>query len=271
MRPQLSPPEIIKAMPENAPAEPSTWHSNLENRLQQFQKTEALGRASMEVLHEINNMLSIITSASELLALEVRDGSALGHVNSIQHATERAAMLTEQFLHLGVPKSEPSQSKIIDLNPTIQNMLPMLECLLSRNVHIQFRLSEHPVQAALDPSDLEHILVNFIINARDAMEKEGTIRIETDVMELHTDFRHDHGTIPEGTYSRLKVRDTGTGMSEQTRIRLFDPFYTTKDPGHGSGLGMTIIHGILLNTSGYVTVWTEEGEGTQFEVYWPLP
>jgi signal transduction histidine kinase len=256
--------------PGPGPSEPQggSWHGELEVRLLQFQKLEALGRLAMGIAHEFNNLIGVVMGYSELALHRLPDADPVsGDLQEIRRAAERAAALTQQLLTFG--RRRTAQASVLDLNAVLRDMVPMLQCLLRKEIDLQTDLAPGLGLVEADPGQIEQVLMNLVVNARDATGKGGTITLTTDNAELAEPLAHPHGVVPAGSYVRLGVRDTGSGMTADTLARVFEPFFSTKEPGKGTGLGLPIVAGIVRHAGGHVTVTSEAGRGTTFHVYWP--
>ncbi|OGS36775.1 MAG: hypothetical protein A2506_01655 [Elusimicrobia bacterium RIFOXYD12_FULL_66_9] len=240
----------------------------LEADLRQSQKMDAIGRLAGGVAHDFNNILTSILGYCSLLKGQVASAAAHADLDEIQTSGERAAALTHQLLAFS--RNQTLTPKVLDLNVVVAEMERMLKRVLSENVALTCRLSPELGRVKADKSQLEQIILNLAVNARDAMPGGGSLTIETAHRDLDED---DCGSLPDarpGRYARLTVTDTGTGMDARTRERIFEPFFTTKELGRGTGLGLSMVYGIVRQSGGYVAVRSEPGRGASFEVYLPI-
>jgi PAS domain S-box-containing protein len=247
-----------------------TERKQFDDRVRQSQKMEALGRLAGGIAHDFNNLLGVIVGFSELMVNEIKPGSAL-HSFALEtlKAGNQAASLTQQLLAFS--RSQVLQPKILQLNASLANMEVLLSRLLPENIKLICKPGEALGRIKADPSQLEQVLLNLAVNARDAMPNGGELTIETQSVVI--DKFHAEGTqgqrISPGAYVQLSVGDTGTGIDERTKARLFEPFFTTKLIGKGTGLGLATVYGIVKQSGGYVTVQSRLGRGTTFNVYFP--
>ena len=246
-----------------------TEQKNMEARLQQAQKMEAVGQLASGVAHDFNNLLGIIMGCTELALLRLEAGSPIARkLFDVKAAAQRAATLTRQLLQFS--RQEISEPRNLDLNSTVTISERFLRRLIHENVEIECLLSKDRPIVTIDPGHLEQVMMNLVVNARDAMPHGGRIRIETGLADL-TSASLDPGFQPrEGQYALLTVSDTGEGMDVATKARIFEPFFTTKERGKGTGLGLATVHGIVRQAGGHVTVYSEVGHGTTFKIFLPL-
>jgi PAS domain S-box-containing protein len=240
----------------------------LEDQLRQAQKMEAVGRLAGGVAHDFNNLLMVIGGHGELLADEGRKSPAVKkHADAILKAADRAGTLTRQLLAFG--RKQVLQPRVLDLNAVVQDTGKLLHRLIGE--HIELVVVLHPALGRLraDPGQIEQVLMNLAINARDAMPNGGRLTIETRNIRLDEEYRRDHPAVIPGDYIELAVTDTGVGMDEKTRAQVFEPFFTTKSLGQGTGLGLATVYGIVKQSGGYVWVYSELGRGSSFKVYLP--
>ena len=240
----------------------------LEEQAIHAEKMEAVERLAGGVAGDFNNVLTVITGYGELLRAEVPPASpARRFVDEIIHAGERAAGLTRHLLAFS--RGTTAQPRILDLNTVVGGMEPMLRRLLGDDIELILLASPTPGRIRADPSQIEQVIVNLATNSRDAMPRGGKVVIETANVDLEDGPASKDLAVKPGSYVMLALSDTGVGMDAETRSRLFEPFFTTKAPGKGSGLGLATVYGAIKQSDGQVTVYSEPGCGTIFEVYLP--
>jgi len=240
----------------------------LEAQLQQAQKMEAVGRLAGGVAHDFNNLLTVILGFSELLLADLGPGDPHRiNVAEIQKAGTMAASLTHQLLAFS--RQELVAPKVLDLNVVVGELRPMLERLISEDVEVILRLSSTAAMVNADRAQLEQVVMNLAVNARDAMAKGGRLTIATRHVDLDDGYATTHVGVIPGPRVALTVTDTGTGMAPEVQAHLFEPFFTTKAKGHGTGLGLATVHGIVKQSGGSIGVYSELGLGTSFTVYLP--
>ena len=249
-------------------AEDVTERRQLEAQLRQAQKMEAIGQLAGGVAHDFNNLLTVINGYSELLLDAVGDRPELREpVDEIRKAGERSASLTRQLLAFS--RQQVLSPKILDVNEVVQDIDKMLRRLIGEDVALTTVL-HHPLGSVkADRGQLEQVLLNLAVNARDAMPHGGELTIETREVELSEGFAASRPGVAPGRYIALAVTDSGVGMSDEVKRRLFEPFFTTKDPGKGTGLGLAVAHGFVKQSGGCVEVRSEPGAGACFTVYLP--
>lgn len=240
-----------------------------EARLRQSQKMEGIGQLAGGIAHDFNNLLTVINSYSEMLLGEVgfhnlflRNG-----LDQIKEAGHRAASLTRQLL--AFTRQQVLEPKILDLNESVSNMAKLLRRLIGEDIALV--LCPHPAlgRVKVDPGQVEQIIMNLAVNARDAMPGGGQLTIETMNVELNSVDAHQRPSVEPGAYVMLGVSDTGCGMDADTQTRMFEPFFTTKGPGKGTGLGLATVHGIVKQSGGSIGVSSDLGKGTTFKIYLP--
>ncbi len=246
----------------------SDW-KRMEQQLVQSQKMDAVGRLAGGIAHDFNNLLTVINGYSALLG-ERQDlpKDMAADLSSIHRAGERATALTGQLLAFS--RKQSMQPKNIDLNATVKDVEPMLRRLIREDVELDSVLKSEVLPVKADPNQIEQVLMNLVINARDAIEGKGTITIETAEVEFEQDTALLHGVQVAGKFAMIAVSDTGKGMSAETQQRIFEPFFTTKEAGKGTGLGLATVYGIVKQSGGSIWVYSELGTGTVFKVYLPL-
>jgi PAS domain S-box-containing protein len=241
----------------------------LEAQLRQAQKMEAIGRLAGGVAHDFNNLLTVITGRSELLRRRLLPDDPLRrHVDLIQKTSERAAALTQQLLAFS--RKQVLQPRVLDLNTVAASMEKMLRRLIGDHIELLTRLAPDLGRVRADRGQLEQVILNLAVNARDAMAEGGQLTVETANATLDEVFVRQHAGARAGAFVLLAVTDTGVGMDAETRAHLFEPFFTTKGVGRGTGLGLATVYGIVKQSGGYVAVTSEPGHGSRFEIYLPL-
>jgi PAS domain S-box-containing protein len=242
-----------------------TERKRLEDQLRQSQKLEAIGSLAGGVAHDFNNLLSVIASYAELLTQSVTDATALEDLREIQGATERAAGLTKQLLDFS--RKQVLMPTVLDLNRLVTEMENMLGRVISKDIQLKSRLGPNVGRVKVDRGQVDQVLMNLVVNARDAMPNGGKVTIET--LDVVLGENVDGVAVTPGRYAVLRVSDTGTGMDAETQARLFEPFFTTKETGKGTGLGLATVHGIVKQSGGQITVTSALGRGTSFTIYLP--
>jgi two-component system cell cycle sensor histidine kinase/response regulator CckA len=246
-----------------------------ETQLVQAQKLESLGRLAGGIAHDFNNMLFAILGYAELLSQDLSPDqhakldveTARKSVDGISHAAERAATLTQQLLAFG--RRQVVSPKVLDLNDAVRSVEPMLHRLIGENLTLVVKLDSAARQLRADPGQLDQILVNLVLNARDAMPDGGTVTIETGTAVFDESYAIERFEVMAGSYVLLAVSDTGQGMDHETSQHVFEPFYTTKEVGKGTGLGLATIYGIVRQAGGHIWLYSEPGHGTTFKLYFP--
>ena len=242
--------------------------THLEDQLRQSQKMEAVGRLAGGVAHDFNNLLMVIRGRSELLLHHVKEGEPLRrHIALIRETAERAVALTQQLLMFS--RKGVLRPQVVDLNAVVTGMAAMLRRLIGEHIELAVCPGPELRRVLADPSQLEQVVMNLTVNARDAMPQGGRLTVETANTTLDEEFARTHTGARAGAYVMLTVSDTGVGMDAETRAHLFEPFFTTKGPGQGTGLGLAMVYGIVKQHRGYITVDSESGGGATFTIYLP--
>ena len=245
-----------------------TERRRLEEHLRQSQKMEAVGRLAGGIAHDFNNLLTAIRGFSDLvLASMAADDPCRPDVGEICGAADRAAALTRQLLTFS--RKQVLEPTILDVNETARSFEKMMARVLGEDISLVTKLEPNIGLVKADPGQLDQVLMNLAVNARDAMPNGGTLTIETADFHLDADEARRYGGVAPGRYIMLAVTDTGVGMDAETQARIFEPFFTTKDQGKGTGLGLSTVYGIVQQSGGHVAVRSEPGRGTTFKVYLP--
>jgi two-component system cell cycle sensor histidine kinase/response regulator CckA len=245
-----------------------TGRRQLEDQLRQAQKMEAVGMLAGGVAHDFNNLLTIISGYSQLILNNLSPTDPNRHsAEQIMKAGERAAALTKQLLAFS--RRQVLQPRVFELNKLVTSLSTMLQRLIGEDVELRLVLPSEVGRVSADPGQIEQVLMNLAVNARDAMPQGGILTIETSNRQIGEDYTGRHITVKPGNYIQLSVSDTGSGMDQATKARLFEPFFTTKAPGRGTGLGLSTVFGIVKQSGGNVEVYSEPGHGTSVKVYLP--
>jgi PAS domain S-box-containing protein len=240
----------------------------LEEQLRQSQKMEAIGRLAGGIAHDFNNMLTIIKGYSQLSLSELKEGHPLReNLEGIQKATDRAADLIRKILAFS--RRQVMEMRVLDLNTLLMDLDKLLRRIIGEDIELVTVLAEDLGRVKVDPGQIEQVILNLAINAKDAMPNGGKLTIETTNAELDETYTRSHLAVTPGHYVMLSVSDTGAGMSPEVRERIFEPFYTTKEKGKGTGLGLSTVYGIVKQSAGNIWVYSEPGQGTTFKIYLP--
>jgi two-component system, cell cycle sensor histidine kinase and response regulator CckA len=245
-----------------------TGRRQLEEQLRQSQKMESVGMLAGGVAHDFNNLLTIISGYSQLIMNALQPGDPNHYAaEQILKAGERAATLTQQLLAFS--RRQVLQPRVLDLNKLVTALSTMLRRLIGEDIDLQLVLRPDLGMVSADPGQIEQVLMNLVVNARDAMPKGGTVTIETANVELDESYTGRHLVVKPGPYAQIAVSDNGGGMDEATQARLFEPFFTTKGVGRGTGLGLSTVFGIVKQSGGNVDVYSVPNRGTSVKVYLP--
>ncbi|MGI5818499.1 MAG: PAS domain S-box protein [Armatimonadota bacterium] len=245
-----------------------TQSHELQEQLRRVQRMDAVGTLAGGIAHDFNNVLTAIIGHADLLAAECEEGGvARWHTTQIAENAERASRLTRQLLAFA--RRQQSKPQVVDLNRLIRNMQEMLRRIVPENIDLKLDLSSDLGYTESDPAQVEQIVMNLVLNARDAMPDGGELRITTTNATLIRDSFSELFNAGPGEYVTLQVADTGVGMEEETEAHIFEPFFTTKESTGGTGLGLSTVYGLVTQNSGAVTVYTEVGKGTLFKIYLP--
>jgi PAS domain S-box-containing protein len=241
---------------------------SLEEQLRHSQKLEAVGRLAGGIAHDFNNLLTAINGYCDLILDDLGAQDPLrSDLLEIRKAGERAATLTRQLLAFS--RKQVLEPRVINLNSIVQGMDNMLRRLLGEDIKLHMHFQPNLGLVKADPGQLEQVILNLAVNARDAMPKGGELTIETSNAVLDEDYARTHEAVVPGLYSLLAVSDTGCGMDSETQAHLFEPFFTTKDPGKGTGLGLSMVYGIVKQSGGSIWVYSEPNQGSTFKIYLP--
>lgn len=242
---------------------------HLEEQFRQAQKMEAVGRLSGGIAHDFNNLLGIIIGYAEALQEQLQPGDALrASADEIFSAGTRAASLTQQLLAFS--RQQVLDPTVLDLNAVVSNMNTLLRRVIGEDIELTTALDWDLGRVKADHSQLDQVILNLAVNARDAMPKGGKLMIKTETVVLDAEFERQHSyPVKRGRYVCLTVTDTGVGMNAETKAKAFEPFFTTKERGKGTGLGLSTVYGVVKQSGGYIDVESAPGEGTSFQIYLP--
>jgi nitrogen-specific signal transduction histidine kinase/CheY-like chemotaxis protein len=240
--------------------------AELQAKLAQSQKLEAIGQLAGGIAHDFNNLLMVIMAQTELLSMGLKDAEA-ERAESIMNSARRAAELTGQLLAFS--RKQTIQPRVTSMNQLVNGVSDMLQRLVREDIDVHVALQGEPWPVKTDRSQFEQVIMNLVVNARDAMPDGGRLTIETGNVEIRDEYLATHPFVPAGNFALLAVTDTGTGMSDEVKARLFEPFFTTKEPGKGTGLGLSMVYGIVKQGGGFIWVYSELGKGTSFKIYLP--
>ncbi len=242
--------------------------SRLEAQLLHAQKMEAVGRLAGSIAHDFNNVLSVILSYCGLLLSDLRPMDPIrADLETVQQAGQRAALLTRQLLAFS--RQQLLSARVVDLNELVESAQQMFARLLGEDVEVVTYYDRRLPRVKVDPGQVDQVIMNLLVNARDAMPMGGKLTIETKRCVLDGSYASTHFDVTPGTYAMLAISDTGAGMSQDVQARIFEPFFTTKGPEKGTGLGLSTVFGIVKQSGGSVWVYSEPGQGTTFRIYFP--
>jgi two-component system cell cycle sensor histidine kinase/response regulator CckA len=244
-----------------------TDRRRLTEQLRQAQKMEAVGQLAGGVAHDFNNLLTVISGYGQMARQRIGVGPGSEELTEVLHAADRASQLTGQLLAFS--RRQRLTPVLLDLNEITKALLPMLRRLIREDIELAMLAQDRLPAVLADRGQIEQIIVNLAVNARDAMPTGGTLTIETQTIELDNAYARTHADVTPGSYACLTVTDTGTGMSPEIMARIFEPFFTTKDLGHGTGLGLATVYGIAAQSGGRIDVYSEPGLGTTFKLALP--
>jgi two-component system, cell cycle sensor histidine kinase and response regulator CckA len=241
----------------------------LEEQLRQTQRMEAVGQLAGGVAHDFNNLLTAIMGTCDLIELSAARGlDTSRYVEDIRVASTKAASLTRQLLAFS--RKQVLQPRQLDLNHVVSEMDSLLRRIIGEDIEFVTALAEDLGPVLADPGQLEQVVMNLVVNARDALPGGGKVTLETAEVHLDDDYARDHPDIAPGPHALLSITDNGVGMTEEEQTRAFDPFFTTKEVGKGTGLGLATVYGVVKQSGGHIWLYSEPGEGTTFKIYLPV-
>jgi signal transduction histidine kinase/DNA-binding response OmpR family regulator len=244
-----------------------TGHKRLEEELRQSQKMEAVGLLAGGIAHDFNNVLNVIIGYSKLLLQKLPEGDRTHRqVSEICKAGERAAGLTQQLLAFS--RKQVLQPRVVNFADTLREMDALVRRVIGEDIEVTTKIHDDVARVKIDPSQVQQVILNLVVNARDAMPKGGKLTLELSNAELDASYARIHNTAP-GSYVMLAVSDNGCGMSPEVRERAFEPFFTTKEVGSGTGLGLATVYGIVRQSGGHIWLYSEPGVGTTFKIFFP--
>jgi len=245
-----------------------TGQKRAEEQLRVSQKMEAVGRLAGGIAHDFNNILGIVLSCCELLRSRISPNGAAQYIDNIQEAAKRGASLTRQLLTFS-RRQVGLQPRLLDLNDSLKEVVKLLRPLMGDDVQIIVRHGAEAAVVESDPAQLDQIVLNIAVNARDAMPKGGKLILETSLQDFDVALAEQHPPMKPGKYVVMAISDNGIGMDQETLVRIFEPFFTTKGQGKGTGLGLATVYGIVKQSGGHIWVYSEVGRGTTFKIYLP--
>jgi PAS domain S-box-containing protein len=250
-------------------AQDITEKKRLEEQLHHVQKMESIGTLAGGIAHDFNNLLTAIIGNAQLaLALAAENDALRERLLEIEKAGERAGELTRQLLIFS--RRQKIERRLININDTIGDFLKMLHRIIGEDVEVQFLTDANLPMVMIDPGQIEQVIMNLAVNARDAMHGGGQLIIEIHTLTLDSSYCQDHALVTPGQYVQIVLSDTGAGMDAETQQRIFEPFFTTKETGKGTGLGLATVYGIIKQHDGFIQVYSEVGHGTTFKIYLPI-
>lgn len=257
---------IVRDITERKKAEREM--TELQEQLRQAQKMEAIGQLAGGIAHDFNNALTLIRTCSQLALLDLKEDDPLREkFEMINRSTEQSANLTRQLLAFS--RRQVMEMKVIDINNLIREMDKMLRRVIGEDIELVTNLAEDLGRIRVDPGQMEQVIINLAVNARDAMPRGGRLTIETANVHLDEVYANGHMGVNPGDHIRITISDTGIGMTPEVKHRIFEPFFTTKEKGKGTGLGLSTVYGIVKQSGGYIYVYSEPGMGATFKIYLP--